>query len=75
MYDETSMLTYNPNSTNCYGERYMNYFNSVRDKDYSSRHYMLIPHGLAALEDSCAVKACRAAGATGNPHMTSARAS
>lgn len=63
---------YNPNSTNCYGEQYMDYLNlsSARDKDYSSRHFWLIPRGLSLLADTCVVKACRAAGATGNPDIT-----
>ena len=63
---------YNSNSTNCYGEQYMDYLNlsSARDKDYSSRHFWLIPRGLSLLADTCVVKACRAAGATGNPDIT-----
>ena len=63
---------YEPNSTNCYGQQYLDYFNlsSVDDQKYSDYRDWLIPRGLSSLADSCMVKTCQKVGATGNPDTT-----
>ena len=62
---------YEPNSTNCYGQQYLDHFNlsSANDKEYSDNRDWLIPRGLSSLAGSCMVRVCREVGATGNPDI------
>ena len=69
--DLLPVTIFNPNFTNCYGEKYMDYFNisSEGDRNYSLSRNWLIPRGLSSLTASCPAKACLGTGTTGNPDI------